>query len=71
MGCHTMMIATALGVAQTDRPTSLGSIDHETPPLRCSPRRTSPTSAPPGARGLSRGPRAPLAEGGVKMRDNP
>lgn len=64
MGCHTMMIATALGVAQTDRPTSLGSIDHETLPLRCSPRRTSPTSAPPGARGLSRGARTIAQDGG-------
>ena len=35
MECHTMMIAMSLGVAQTDRPTSIGSIDHETLPLRC------------------------------------
>lgn len=63
MGCHTMMIATALGAAQTDRPTSLGSIDHETLPLRCSPRRSSPSSAPPGARGLS-GARTIAQDGG-------
>ena len=59
-----MMIATALGVAQTDRPTSLGSIDHETLPLRCSPRRSSPSSAPPGPGGLSRGARTIAQDGG-------